>query len=209
MKKKCLIFTAVIFLCTLSTKPFVVMNDIVPVFTADSRDIIESAVIEGATHFLQAKSYSDLLLLEYEKSGKQEIDYSAVLGYAEKAIGELEKAKEAYLESLESATRAGYVNDALLKFKVFDYSAFQSEKGLNNDLMSTVKSHLSTGDVLGVYRENVDNIAAILSTLQFIKGKIEMDAAPDISLYWQLLQRFSYAALYGNYCTMTAAEVLR
>jgi hypothetical protein len=185
------------------------MNDIVPVFAADSRDIIESAVIEGATHFLQAKSYSDLLLLEYEKSGKQEIDYSAVLGYAEKAIVELEKAKEAYLESLESATRAGYVNDALLKFKVFDYSAFQSEKGLNNDLMSTVKSHLSTGDVLGVYRENVDNIAAILSTLQFIKGKIEMDAAPDISLYWQLLQRFSYAALYGNYCTMTAAEVLR
>jgi len=209
MKKKCFIFTAIVFMCVLSCEPFVVMNDIVPVFTAGSRDSIESAVIEGATHFLQAKSYSDLLLREYEKSGKQAIDYSAALEYAEKAIAELEKAKEEYLESLDSANRAGYVNDKILKFKSFDYNTFQSEKGLNKDLMSSVKSYLSTGDILGAYWENVDNITGILSTLQSIKGKIELDITPDISLCWQLLQQFSHAALFGNYCTMTAAEVLR
>ncbi len=209
MKKKCLIFSLIVFVCALSGEPFVVLNDIVPVFKAGFRDSIESAVIEGAANFLQAKSYSDLLLREYEKSGKQAIDYSAALEYAEKAISGLEKAKEDYRESLESAVRAGYVDDTILKFKAFDYSTFESEKGLNKDLMSSVKSYLSTGDILGAYRENMDNVDKILATLQFIKGKIEMDVTPDISLFWQLLQQFSYAALFGNYCTMTATEVLR
>lgn len=209
MKKSVFIFVVITFVFTLVVEPFVVMNDIVPVFPIEDRDRIEGAVIAGAIHFLQAKSYAALLLQEYEKSCKQVINYSAALDYVEKAISELELSKREYMESIAAGTQAGYVENSIRKFKIFDYDKFESEKDLNKDLMLSVKSYLSAGNILGAYQENVDNICSILSILRLIKEKIAVNVTPDISLFWQLLQQFSKAALFGNYCTMTATAVLQ
>ncbi len=195
--------------CFLVGAPFVVMNDIVPVFPEKDRDKIESAVIEGAVHFLQAKSYSDLLLQEYEKSGKQAIDYAAALDYAAKAIAELEAAKKEYRESMAAANLAGYVAEEVQRFKVFDYDSFSTQKDLNKEIMTLVKSYLAAGNIIGAYQENMNNIGKILATLETIKEKIEVNITPDISLFWQLLQQFSQAALFGNYCTAAAAAILQ
>lgn len=197
------------FGCVLAGEPFVVMNDVVPVFPERDRDKIESAVIEGAIHFLQAKAYSDLLLQEYEKSARQEINYAAALDYVEKAMAELEAAKKEYQESIAAGKLAGYVAEKVQRFKVFDYDKFSTQMDLNKDLMALVKSYLSAGNILGAYQENVNNIGKILATLETIKEKIEVNITPDISLFWHLLQQFSQAALFGNYCTATAAAILQ
>lgn len=208
MKKTIFVFMMFSFVFIPALEPFVVMNDIVPVFHDGERDKIESSVIEGAVLFLQAKSYADLLLREFEKSGKQAIHYPAAFGYAEQAIGELETAKDEYMKAIAAGTRAGYVDEIIGKFKVYDYDMLSAEKGLNNDIMSSVKAYFSSGDILGAYRENVTNIEKIISILQLIKEKLAVNVTPDISLFWQLLQQFSTASLFGNYCTMTAAAVL-
>lgn len=208
MKKTIFVFMMFSFVFIPALEPFVVMNDIVPVFQEGERDKIEAAVIEGATRFLQAKSYADLLLQEYEKSGKQPIHYPAAFGYAEQAMTELETAREEYMKAIAAGIKAGYVDETIAKFKIYDYDMLAAEKEMNNDIMSAVKTYFSSGDILGAYRQNVTNIDKILSTLQLIKEKLAVDATPDISLFWQVLQQFSKAALFGNYCTMTAAAVL-
>jgi hypothetical protein len=209
MKKTMFFIVLFTFGCILAGEPFVVMNDIVPVFPERDRDKIENAVIEGAVHFLQAKSYSDLLLQEYEKSAKQEINYAAALDYVEKAVVELEAAKKEYQESIAAGNLAGYAAEKVQRFKVFDYDKFSTQMDLNKDLMAVVKSYLSAGNILGAYQENVNNIGKILATMETIKEKIEVNITPDISLFWQLLQQFSQAALFGNYCTATAAAILQ
>lgn len=209
MKKNFFIFMVIPFVFTLTLEPFVVMNDIVPVFPVEDQDKIEGAVIEGAIHFLQAKSNAVLILQEVEKSNEHGMSYSLILEYVEKTISELEISKREFMKSIAAGNRAGYVEEIILKFKAFDYAKFESEKDLNNDLMFSVKSYLSVGNILGAYQENVDNICEILSTLRLIKEKIEINTTPDISLFWQLLHQFSKAALFGNYCTMIASAVLQ
>jgi hypothetical protein len=208
MKKTIFVFMLFSFVFIPTLEPFVVMNDIVPVFSVGEQDKIESSIIDGAVRFLQAKSYADLLLREYETSGKQSIHYPAALEYAEKAMSELQTSKSDYMKAIEAGTRAGYAVEIVDKFKAYDYDMLAAKKGLNKDIMSSAKTFLSSGDILGAYRKNVNNIDNIISTLQLIKEKLAVDVTPDISLFWQLLQQFSTAALFGNYCTMTAAAVL-
>jgi len=205
MKKT--IFILIVLFFTLTLQALVDMNDIVPAFTGEAQGQIEGAVIEGAIHFLQAKSHSDLLLMEYEKSANQPFNFSAALDHAEKAIGELEKSIEEYEKSVSLGKQAGYVDEILQKFKNFNYDGFSADKRLNNDVMVLVKSYFSAGNILGAYQQNVDHIGEILITMEQIKEKLKINQLADITLFWQLVQRFSKAALFGNYCTITAATI--
>lgn len=187
---------------------FIEMNDIVPAFPGEVQGTIENAVIQGAIHFLQAKSQADLLLAEVEKSAKQPLDYSSALAYTEKAIAEVEKSINEYHQAITSGKRAGYIDEVIQKFKNFNYDAFTSENKLNRDIMTMVKAYFSGGNIVGVYQQYVEYLGEILITLHLIKDKLTADLLPDISLSWQLLQQFSQASLFGNYCTITAAAIL-
>ena len=187
---------------------FIEMNDIVPAFPGEVQGTIENAVIQGAIHFLQAKSQADLLLGEVEKSAKQPLNYSSALVNTEKAIAELEKSISEYDQAITCAKQAGYVNEVIQKFKNFNYDAFTSENKLNRDIMTMVKAYFSGGNIVGVYQQYVEYLGEILITLHLIKDKLNADLLPDISLSWQLLQQFSQASLFGNYCTITATAIL-
>jgi hypothetical protein len=202
-----LIVVCIGFTLTVTLEGLIDMNDIVPVFPGTEQAQIEGAVIEGAICFLEAKSQSDLLLKEYEKSARQPFNFPAALDHTEKAVAELEKALEEYEKSITVGKQAGYVSEIIQKFKNFDYDAFASGKQLNHDIMVLVKSYFSGGNILGAYRQNLDHIGEILITLEQIKEKLTANQLPDISLFWQLTQQFSKASLFGNYCTMTAAAI--
>jgi hypothetical protein len=182
-------------------------NDIVPVFPNGDRNKIEGAVIDGAVHFLQAKSQADLLLVEYEKSAGQTIDYPAALEYTEKAIAELEKSRDNYAQAHTLGKQAGYVEEMIQKFKTFDYDTYTAGKQLNSDVMVLVKAYFSEGNILGTYQQQVEYIDDILLTLVPIKEKLAAGQLPDISRLWQLVQQFAASSLFGNYCTMTAQAV--
>lgn len=205
MKKFIFVVITLFLGCTLSA--FIELNDIVPAFPEEEQGAIESAVIQGAIHFLQAKSQADLLLGEVETSAKQPLNYSSALICTEKAIGELEKSINEYHQAITCAKQAGYVNDVIQKFKNFNYDAFASENKLNRDIMAVVKAYFSGGNIIGVYQQYVEYLGEILITLHLIKDKLTSDLLPDVSLSWQLLQQFSHASLFGNYCTITAAAV--
>ncbi len=205
--KKTIFLVTFILVFTMTVQPLIVMNDIVPAFPEEERDRIEEAVIEGTIQFLQAKSEVDLLLKEYEKSARQPLNQAAALAYVQKAIADLERSKGEYEKSIAAGDLVGYATETIQKFKSFDYDGFGKENHLNKDILSLVKSYLSAGDILGAYQKNVDSINDILSLLLQIRGKFQADETPDISQFWKLLHRFSEAALFGNYCTITAAAI--
>ena len=205
--KKIIVVVITLFL-SFTLSAFIELNDIVPAFPEEEQGAIESAVIQGAIQFLQAKSQADLLLVEVEKSAKQPLNYSSALICTEKAIGELEKSINEYHQAITCAKRAGYVNDVIQKFKNFNYDAFASENKLNRDIMAVVKAYFSGGNIVGVYQQYVEYLGEILITSHLIKDKLTADLLPDVSLSWQLLQQFSNASLFGNYCTLTATAIL-
>jgi hypothetical protein len=206
MKKIIVVMVTLFLAFTLSA--FIEVNDIVPAFPEEEQAAIESAVIEGAFHFLQAKSQADLFLGEVEKSAKQPLNYSSALDCTEKAIAELKKSIDEYDQAITFAKRAGYVNEIIQKFKNFNYDTFASENKLNRDIMTEVKAYFSGGNIIGVYRQYVEYLGEILITLHLIKDKLTANLLPDLSLSWKLLQQFSHASLFGNYSTVTARAIL-
>ncbi|NIM14969.1 MAG: hypothetical protein GTO45_23635 [Candidatus Aminicenantes bacterium] len=185
------------------------MNDIVPVFPDGiNRSKIESSVIDGTIHFFNAYSHANILMKEYEKSAKESLNYLIALEYMEKAITELEKAKDNYAQAHTLGKQAGYVEEMIQKFKTFDYDTYTADKQLNSDVMALVKAYFSEGNILGTYQQQVEYIDDILLTLVPIKEKLAANQLPDIYLLWQLLQQFSESSLFGNYCTMTAQTIL-
>jgi len=206
MKK--IIFVVIMLFLGVMLSAFIELNDIVPAFPEEEQGAIESAVIQGAVYFLQAKSQVYLLLGEVEKSAKQPLNYSSALVSTEKTIAEVEKSINEYDQAITCAKRAGYVNEVIQKFKNFNYDAFAAENKLNKDVMVVVKAYFSGGNIVGVYQQYVEYLGEILITLHLIKDKLTVDLLPDISLSWQLLQQFSHASLFGNYCTITATAIL-
>jgi hypothetical protein len=207
MKKAIFILITLCLVITFTLQAALLHNDIVPVFPGGDRGKIEGAVIDGAVHFLQAKSYADLLLMEYEKSAGQALDYPAALDYTEKAIAELEKSRDKYAEAHTLGKQAGYVESMIQKFKTFDYNAYTADRKLNNDIMTSVTAYFIAGNILGTYQQQVEYIDDMLLTLVPIKEKLAASQLPDISLLWRLVQQFSTSSLFGNYCTMTARAV--
>jgi hypothetical protein len=204
-----IIFVLMVFLLgfTLPMEPLVDMNDIVPVFPGEDRGAIESSVVEGAVRYLQAKGYADLLLCEVEKSARAPFNYSLALDYTVKALGELDVSLNAYINSVNLANKAGYLDEVVAKFKTFDYDGLILEKQLDGDMMVLVKSYFSAGNIIGAYQQNVEHLGEIRVTLLQIKEQLSQGGPLEISLYWQLLQRFARASLFGNYCTVTATSV--
>lgn len=207
MKK--IIFVLVLMSCLLSfqLQAVVDMNDIVPAFPEGDRAAIETSVIEGAVRFLQAKSYADLLLCEVEKSARAPFNHVQALNYAEKSLAELTVSLSEYTQSLDLAGKAGVLPDMKTKFKTFNYDGYALEKSLDGDMMALVKAYFSTGDIPAAYRQNVENLDDIKITLIQIKETLGQGQTPELALYWQLLQRFAKASLFGNYCTMVATSV--
>lgn len=206
-KMKKIIFVMIMLFLGVMLSAFIELNDIVPAFPEEERGTVESAVIQGAIHFLQAKSQVYLLLTEVEKSAKQPLDYSSALLSTENTIAEVEKSINEYGQAITCAKSAGYVNEIIEKFKDFNYDAFASENKLNKDIMVVVKAYFSGGNIVGVYQQYVEYLGEILITLHLIKDRLTAGLLPDISLSWQLLQQFSLTSLFGNYCTMTATAV--
>ena len=207
MKKILLIITILAF--ALSMHAFIFMNDLNCAFSESQEKILlEENVIAGSAHFLHSKSYADLLLMEYEKPGQQAFNFTLALEYVEKAIAELEISKEKYVKAAEIGERLGYIETKQSWFKEFNYDTFILENNLNREIAGIVKSYLIKGDVLGVYRHNLDNIDGILTTLSSIRDQVKIGTKPDISSFWKLLQQYSEAALFGNYSTVIGTGVL-
>jgi hypothetical protein len=206
--KKYFIVIFILFVA-LNLHSLIVMNDLNCIFTDGSEKIlIEDNVVAGAIHFLHSKANTDLLLVEFEKSARQDFNFSLALEYVEKAMAELEAAKVNYARAAEIGERIGYIEKKMAWFKDYDYDTFITKNNLNKEIAGIVKGYLINADILGVYKHSITNINELLNILTVMRDKVKVNEKPGISTCWMLLQKYSDTTLFGNYSTQMGLEIL-
>lgn len=212
MKKTMFFLIAGLFIFIQGLHSWVVLNDVVPAFPSEERGLIEDSVVEGAYHYLLAKSHIALLLAQYEKSAKPDFNYSTALGHADKAAEELDASLKHFKSAIEMGKQAGYDQQNIEKFKTFNYDEFKENEAENQAFSETeivqVKAYFAGGNILGAYQRNIDNITSVNVTLGLIRKDLAEGKMPRIKTIWKLLQQDSIATLFGNYCTVTAVGII-
>jgi hypothetical protein len=211
MKRKVLpILICVLFgVFSLESPALVFMNDIVCGFKEGSEKIqIETHMIDGASLYFKAIAKSTLFLNEYEVSSTQNFNLSTSKGYVDNAVTYFESAIEQYSKARQIGQNVGYISNKIELFQSFDYDSFIIARGLNREIAERVKNYLNSGDIIGIYNENITNIEGILEILYKIRNDLKENNKPGIETAWQLFQKMSKASLFGNYATVIGTTVL-
>ena len=187
------------------------LNDFEKVFpSAESADgsnySLKNSMIDASTLFLQSFASANMVLGEGELADKGFFNIDNSLSFTNETIQKLEQARYKYNEAYKTAKTLNYVTAKIDQLKRFDYSKFAENSKLNPAIMNSVSGYLLAGDVVGLYKKNIDNIDSILIVLNAIKTKLEAGTQPDVTEYWDLLRKYSENLLFGNYATSAARE---
>ena len=166
---------------------------------------IGSHIVDGAGYFLKGQSEFLLFLNRVETSpGVEDVNASEMQTILNRAVENMEKAKETYAFLKQLAYSTPYNPLVMEKLLAFDYETFRNERGVNNDVFAGVKQYLAKGDVRGIFAGMLANTGAILQSLNIVKGQLDAGQFPELKNLWRLNQSFAETMLLGQY----AAEIM-
>ncbi|MCK4763798.1 MAG: hypothetical protein KAW12_16470 [Candidatus Aminicenantes bacterium] len=196
MKKFLMTFLAV-FVIIQNAFCLIIFNES-PIAYNDPDDIetIDFLVREAAGYFLI--SQSDMALFSHKVELSQTDELLTVLN---RAIENMEKAKQKYSLIIETAQQANYNQDVIKKLLSFDYQNHQETNDLLPSIFAHVEAILKKGDLNGSYIEFVSYIDAILNKLYVIKDSIDNRSALKMNDIWQANFQYSEALIYGQIVT--------
>jgi hypothetical protein len=164
-------------------------------------NLIESHVIEGAGHFLNAYSNILLFLNRVEKSDLEEMDYNEAALILDRAIDNMENALTVYNRLIAIAERTPYNKNAIDKLMDFDYKGFMIKNGLNIEIFKNLERYLKNGDVTGMYIYINGNFQKIKKMLKTIKNDIDAVIMTENSKLWLLNEKCSEIIIFGQYAS--------
>ncbi|MCK5055754.1 MAG: hypothetical protein KAT34_03815 [Candidatus Aminicenantes bacterium] len=184
----------------------VYMNDFEFSFQPPDNSAIADEMIDGSASFLQSYSAALMILYEREKAEKGFVSQENSSYYLDTAIAKLELSRNHYNKAITLASKTEYVQYRIDQLKNFDYNKFCSENKLNDILMEEVKQYLVKGDVIGIYRRNLEFVETAQSILYELRESLKTSEKPGISIYWEVIRSFSKTILFGNYATSAAKQ---
>jgi F420-0:gamma-glutamyl ligase len=207
MKVKLILIALILFL-GFQLNAFICLNNIECVFKSDPEKIeLRDNMIEGSIHFLVAKSYMSLLQSEYERSGKNNFNFIASVSYCETAITKIKLSITKYLSALKIGEKLGYNPE---KIELIKNSNYDTVQGIYDEYTVTlVKQYLQDGDIIGIYKKNIDNLNGILIVLNSMHAKLKENTIPKIEEYWDLIRRDSESTMFGNIATILGSNSLK
>jgi hypothetical protein len=160
---------------------------------------LNSYIVYSASNMLN--SYSDVLIFlnKFELSELRGVDFDELGEIINRAIDNLEKAKEYYVLINLHTNSLCYDYNILNCLKFFDYSSFQKEKGLNSSVFCLVESYLKDGNVSGIFASLLSDSENILNKLYAISNMVSSKNLPNVELLWRLNQNLSETMLFGQY----------
>lgn len=207
---KIIMLIAAILATGINLYPFVCLNDIECAFNpSPEKTILRDDMIEGSTHFLTTKAHIALMLAEYEKAanGRSVFDCVNSNVYCDKAITEIKAALDDYASAKAIGEKLGYNPAQVERFRNTTFSNTKNE--YNWDIYNAVTAYLQSGDILGIYTRNIENLKIILGVLETIKAKLQNSTQPPVEEYWKLLQTESEATLFGNLATVLGSPIVK
>jgi hypothetical protein len=164
---------------------------------------IGSLIVNGAGYFLKANSETLLFLNKYELSELYGTDYAELQEILKNAIGNMESARDIYVNLNVAAMSVPYEAAFIQKLMDYDYGVLQQEKGFFDEIYREVRFYLSGGDVRGFYISFQLKLEDLLNKLYMIKKHIDAKTLPPVADVWALNREFSGTMMSGQY----AAEV--
>lgn len=156
-------------------------------------------IIEGARYFIDSSIEYQKFLEKVELSDLEGTNFDAVKSIINSAILNLETAIAKYEALISIAKETPYRPEVIEALLNFDYSAFQTEKGLIPHIFQPVKSLLSAGNVTEVYIYLKSDMDSILVQLYRIKSSVDSNKFPYISDTWAINQSFFESMFHGQY----------
>jgi hypothetical protein len=155
--------------------------------------------IVGAGYYL--KSHSDMLIClnMIEISELSGLDYDGVRNTLDRAIENMEKARDTYYQLKSLVAVTPYNQEVIDKLLVFDYDGFQTNRGLNAVIFGKVKKLLSNGDVRGVYYLFYEDLVLLFERIKNLKLIVDNERIVEISELWRINQKYSELQLFGQY----------
>lgn len=169
--------------------------------------IIRTYVIQGAGYFLNAHSDIVLFLDKTEWAELDGIDYAELQGIITNAIQHMQQANDTYFNLTQTADITPYNMEVIDQLTLFDYAAFQREKGLNSIIFADVEAYLSKGDIRGVYHRFLSVSENLLVQLNALKADIDARRFPQAQDLWNLNQYITKSLLFGQYTTQVFHQV--
>ena len=204
MKKLFLCLSILIAIFSTHTYGILYGNDIKDAFPIGVQKELDGYLTSGASNFLLSESQAMLLLNEYEISDNG-FNIQVSLDYAKKALSLIEVSKTGFLNAKTLGIKAGVDGQKAIVLKSVSYDTITT--GMNSIVAEKLLKYFKSGDVIGIYSENLDNISKIQETLTYIISILEQGKKPGLDTYWKLYQQYSEAALFGNYATVIGRTV--
>jgi hypothetical protein len=197
-----IILVGVVFVMVPRVEAFFWVNDIYRGFEEEKSGNIENMVIEGASLYFKANADIMNLYAEAEILPDVEFNDSRSLALVQSALGYLKESRSKYLQAIQMGIGAGYVESKIELLKSFNYDRLASEQGLNETVKNRVKSFLKNGDVIGYYKEVVDELDILMVILMDMEKSLQDGIKPSLTVFWNLLQKLSELTLFGHYGTV-------
>lgn len=217
MKIKIVLKVSVLLVClsifTIKGIGFVTLNDIECVFTEGTqKSQVRESMIKGSAQFLLSFSKANQLLSLYEDSAISGIfDKEKALSLIKEVKDTLDLSNKHYLNALSIGKEIGYIPEKINRFQEYKYDSIIASNNMNPIIVSSLQQYFESGDILGIYQHNINHINKIQTTMTNALDELNsMEGAvrPNVSRYWEILQLYSEAALFGNYATIIGTEVL-
>ena len=169
---------------------------------------IESYIILGAGHYLDA--YRDVLAVSnrIELESINGIDYSDLQGAVDSALLNMKNAEDTYLALIREAEATPYDESVITLLAAFDYSTFAKENELNGTIFKEVERFLKKGDITGAYKYVYSRIRDISAILNTVKDKLTVNTPLELSDLWKLNDSCSEILLFGGYVSRIFYAIL-
>jgi hypothetical protein len=160
---------------------------------------LRQLIADGGSHFFKSAGYINQFFSLVESSEVNGPDYKGLQKSLNTAIFYLEQAGTTYLQLKNQAAITPYNQEVISRLLNFDYDSFQQENGLLPVIFEKVKGFLAVGNVTGIYNEFYSYTGYILDLLYLLKKDIDSEIFPDISIAWNVNQKYSEFKFFGQY----------
>ncbi len=204
-----LTIAALTCITTVNLFGYLYANDTDNGFPEPEKSAISDSIVKGASGFLASNAEAMLLLKEYEVSSYESFNVSNALLKTESALQYLKESRKNFFDAMKTGEKCAYEKTSADKLVNFDYNSFITENKLIGEIADPVAYYLKRGDVIGMYNKNIQNIDEIIELLESIQTSLIKNEKPDITVFWDLLQKFATCKLFGNYMTVLSLNAFQ
>lgn len=170
--------------------------------------LLKTCIEESAGNFLNSHSNFQAFLNRVELAESNGLDRSELKEILYIVIENMEKAKAAYTNFKTASEKIPYNQAMIDQLKIFDYDGFRVQYGAIEPIFAKVKNYLRKGNIRGFDAAVLTNMDIILKKLYMIKGAVNKDQMPEISLLWRANQAYIEAQLFGQYMSEVFKDIL-